>query len=169
MASPSFDLVPVSRITVGTVGPPGQRTFYLQARRERSLVSLIVEKVQLQALSERLLEVLPEAPAAVELDVDQLRLEEPLEAAWRVGELEVSYERARDACLLLAREQVEDEAEGATARFGATSLQMRALARLALQLCKAGRPLCALCGRPKDPAGHACPQRNGKRPAATLV
>jgi len=165
--SPSFELDPVTRITVGTVGEPGQRTFYLQARQDRVLVTLIVEKAQVQALGERLLEVLPEAPAAVVPDVDELKLEEPVEAAWRVGELELGYERGRDRCVLVARERTAEEgAEGATARFGASGEQMRILARYALELCRAGRPICALCGRPKDPQGHACPQSNGKRPVA---
>ncbi len=165
MPSTSFELNPVSRIIVGAVGPPGQRTFYLQARQARSLVTLIVEKVQVQALAERLLEVLPAAPAAVVPEADELNLEEPLAAAWRVGELEVGYERGRDRCVLVARELTEVESsEAATARFGATGEQMRILARHALELCRAGRPICALCGRPKDPQGHACPQSNGKRP-----
>lgn len=162
MAAASFDLSPVSRITVGAVGAPGQRTFYLQARQGPSMVTLLVEKVQVQALAERVLEVLPASPAAVPPDAGAFELEEPVRPAWRVGELELGYEQARDLCVLVAREQVdEEEGEGATARFGTTGQQMRVLARHALEVCKAGRPICALCGRPVDPQGHFCPQRNG--------
>ncbi len=148
---------------MGALGPPGKRTFYLQARQGEALVTLIVEKMQVQALAERVLEVLPEAPAVAGPKPDALDLEEPLEGAWRVGEIELGYERARDLCVLVARELLEEEgAPGATARFGATGAQMRLLAHHALALCRAGRPLCTMCGRPKEPQGHFCPQSNGR-------
>ncbi len=166
MAAASFDLGPVSRITVGAVGVPGQRIFYLQARQGRSLVTLVVEKAQVQALAERVLEVLPASPAAAAPDAEAVELEEPVQPAWRAGELELGYEAGRDLCVLVARELVEEEeGEGATARFGTTGQQMRLLARHALEVCRAGRPICALCGRPKDPQSHFCPPSNGWKSA----
>lgn len=45
-----FDLDPVTFITVGTIGPPGQRTFYLQAAQRKRVVSLIIEKEHAAAL-----------------------------------------------------------------------------------------------------------------------
>jgi len=51
MASTEYDLNPVSRITTGAIGPAGQRVFYLQARQESTLVTLIVEKMQMQSLA----------------------------------------------------------------------------------------------------------------------
>ena len=52
--SSSFDLPSVDRITVGTVGEPGNRTFYLQAREDSLVVSLKVEKGQVAALAQRI-------------------------------------------------------------------------------------------------------------------
>ena len=48
----TYDLDPVTRITAHAVGQPGQRVFYLQARRDRQLVSLIAEKEQIRALAQ---------------------------------------------------------------------------------------------------------------------
>lgn len=46
------------------------------------------------------------------------------------------------------------------ARFELTLGQAVAFAELAEELMSAGRPPCRLCGRPMDPAGHACPRWN---------
>ncbi len=46
-----LDLDPVSLITTDAIGQPGQRTFYLQAWQENKVVTLLVEKVQIQSLA----------------------------------------------------------------------------------------------------------------------
>ena len=84
-----YDFDPVDRITTGTVGEPGQRTFYLQARRGRQIVSLVVEKVEVSALAEaieQLLEQLSEKNPLLATSEDLLgftdmTLEEPVEEA----------------------------------------------------------------------------------------
>ncbi|MBV9283620.1 MAG: DUF3090 family protein, partial [Acidimicrobiia bacterium] len=48
--SESYDLDAVDLLTTGTVGPPGERVFYLQARRGRQLLTLKMEKTQVAAL-----------------------------------------------------------------------------------------------------------------------
>jgi uncharacterized repeat protein (TIGR03847 family) len=50
----SFDFERPDRFTTGTVGEPGQRVFYLQARQGRQLVTLKTEKEQVRALAEHL-------------------------------------------------------------------------------------------------------------------
>ncbi len=47
----TYDLDAVTRITANAVGQPGQRVFYLQARSNRQLISLIAEKDQVAALA----------------------------------------------------------------------------------------------------------------------
>src|SRR3989442_1478364 len=54
----SMDLDPVDRITAGAVGPPGERTFYLQARSGDDVATFLVEKQQVQLLSASILEIL---------------------------------------------------------------------------------------------------------------
>ena len=53
-----MDLGSVDRITAGTIGEPGSRTFYLQARARDQLVTVVVEKQQVQLLSASILELL---------------------------------------------------------------------------------------------------------------
>ncbi|MBO0714378.1 MAG: DUF3090 family protein [Acidimicrobiales bacterium] len=158
------DLLPTDLLTVGTVGPPGQRTFLLQGRRGAQVVTLKVEKAQVAALSQYLGRLLADLPEPGQLPED-LELVEPQEPAFTVGSLGVSYDEDDDRILLVADEATEEEAEeGATARFGITREQAAALAIRGVQLVQAGRPPCPLCGLPLDPRGHACPRTNGHRP-----
>ena len=62
--SRSFDVIDPDRFTTGTVGPPGQRAFYVQAISNGELVSLKCEKVQIGAMAEYLNNLLTELPAA---------------------------------------------------------------------------------------------------------
>src|SRR3989304_3765465 len=102
MASMEYDLNPVSRITTGAIGPPGQRIFYLQARQETTLVTLIVEKMQMQSLAggleQFLLELAQQYPDLPEASGDyqepEMELEQPIDPAFRVGQLGLGYDRA---------------------------------------------------------------------------
>jgi len=162
----SFELDDVERITVGTVGPPGQRTFFLQARQADRLVTLKLEKSQVSALSGYLGELLRELPRPGDLP-EELALEEPAVAEWVIGTLGVSYDPSSDRLLLVAEQASpaeEEEAEAAEARFVVTREQVAALAIRGTKLVEAGRPACPLCGYPLDPEGHRCPRTNGHRP-----
>lgn len=159
----SFDLDPVDRLTVGTVGPPGQRMFLLQARQGSSLLTLKVEKTQVAALSMYLGELLEEVGRPGDLP-DDLDLEEPSDPAWVVGTLGVSYEQDTKNFVLVAEEAVEEESDAAVARITATVEQVAALAIRGVRLVESGRPPCPLCGYPLDPSGHVCPRQNGHRP-----
>ncbi|MDP9231162.1 MAG: DUF3090 domain-containing protein [Actinomycetota bacterium] len=111
-----MEFPPVDKITAGAVGEPGERTFYLQARTGIELLTLLVEKQQVELLSTSILEILAtvgketgEGPGE-----SQLELEEPLEPMWRVGRLSIGYQEDRDLMLLEAEELVpEDEEEEA--------------------------------------------------------
>ena len=181
MSGASFDLPSVDRITVGTVGPVGQRVFYLQARQGDQLVTLKVEKQQVGALSQFLTGMLADLPAVGPLPADsELELEEPALEEWPVGTLQITYDNDSDQVILIAEEAVFatgndpddpddpdadlDEPVGAVARFGATREQVAAVAARGAALVEAGRPPCPLCGHPLDPAGHVCPRTNGHRP-----
>lgn len=172
-----MDLDPVERVTVGAVGEPGRRTFYLQARRGAELVTVLIEKEQLELLSASILEILARVgketgrgPSEEELD-----LEEPLRPLWRAGRISIGYEEARDLILLEVEELVEEskeetEEEGAgdvpeprRVRLWAARDRMLALSRHGAAVAARGRPRCELCGNPIDPEGHACPKMNGHR------
>ena len=173
--SASFDLSPVDRITVGTVGPTGKRAFFLQARQSGQLVTLKIEKQQVAALASHLADLLADLPSVGTLpDDDELDLEEPAIAEWAVGSLRVEYDSTLDQIVIVAEEIeiVDEEGEpvdegGGVARLAATREQIAALAIRGTTLVEAGRPPCPLCGYPLDPSGHSCPRTNGHR-APTL-
>ncbi|HEX9694186.1 MAG TPA: DUF3090 family protein [Actinomycetota bacterium] len=179
-----MDLEHVDRITAGAVGEPGERSFYLQARTGTELVTLILEKQQVELLSASILDILSrvgketgEGPSEEELE-----LEEPLEPVWRVGRLSIGYEEERDRMVLELEELVPEdedeegeegdvETEGVLPdlpepdriRVWATREQMLALSRQGATVAAAGRPRCEFCGNPIDPEGHTCPAMNGHR------
>jgi len=169
-----FDLNPVDRITAGAVGPPGKRVFYLQARQGEQLVTLVVEKQQVQALAigvEQLLGDLQQrfpqlAEASGESSPTGMDLEQPIDPAFRVGQLGVGYDEANDMLVVVARE-VQEEGEDieavTTARFWGSRAQIRAACRWGLEVAGQGRPICGNCGEPIDPEGHFCPKRNGHK------
>ena len=93
--SDSHDLYDAERVTVGTIGPTGQRVFLLQGRQGSLTVTVKLEKQQVAALSQYLAKVLEELPDPGILPED-LELEEPLDAAWVVGTLGLSYDSTAD-------------------------------------------------------------------------
>lgn len=161
-----YDFSEVDRLTVGTVGPTGSRTFLLQARHGLELVTLKLEKQQVAALAEYLGRLLSELPRPGALP-EGLELEEPSDPRWVVGTIGLSYDEVSDRVLLVAEEAVAEGEEAATARFGATREQVAALAVRGTELVQAGRPPCPLCGYPLEQGGHSCPKTNGHRPPAT--
>jgi uncharacterized repeat protein (TIGR03847 family) len=166
------ELERVDRVTAGAVGEPGHRTFYVQARHGEDVVTVLVEKQQVQLLSSSIYELLRQ----LEVETgdgpadDELQLEEPLEPMWRVGRLSIGYHEENDLMLLELEELVDEPEEGGEVtpiaeaqlvRLWATREQMRALARHGAEVVAAGRPLCQFCGNPLDPEGHVCPAMNG--------
>jgi uncharacterized repeat protein (TIGR03847 family) len=189
--SRSFELPDVEWATVGTVGPPGQRTFYLQARQDDQLVTLKLEKQQVAAIAQFLGEILSDLPVPEPIPDDEaLALVEPVLAEWAVGGLQLAYDSGADRIVILAEEvgdqaaeaddpdpeeiggeQIRAEQQPAEAseergvgRLSLTRTQAAAIVRRGWDLVNAGRPACALCGHPIDPEGHSCPRTNGHRP-----
>jgi uncharacterized repeat protein (TIGR03847 family) len=112
--SRSFELSDVEWATVGTVGPPGQRTFYLQARQGDQQVTLKLEKQQVAAIAQFLGEILSDLPVAGPVpDDDALALAEPVLAEWAVGGLQLAYDSGADRIVILAEEIGGDDAEEA--------------------------------------------------------
>jgi uncharacterized repeat protein (TIGR03847 family) len=174
MAGTVFELNPVQLITTGFIGQPGKRVFYLQAQGDGELVTLIVEKQQVEALAhgidqflEELHEKFPDLPSAPEdYNPALMKLSVPVDPVFRVGQLGLGYDQDRDLLVLVAQEVLTEgrsSDEANTARFFATRAQMRALGVYGLTLVKQGRPICGNCGQPIDPEGHFCPRSNGHK------
>jgi uncharacterized repeat protein (TIGR03847 family) len=167
-----FDIRPVSKITTDAIGEPGKRVFYLQAKDDEQLVTLIVEKQQVQSLAigvEQFLQDLqgrhPDIPqASPDYSESEMCLEKPIDPAFRVGQLGLGYDEDADLLILVARELSNEETEnevGSVARFWCTRSQIRALCHWGLEVASRGRPICGNCGQPIDKDGHFCPKSNG--------
>jgi uncharacterized repeat protein (TIGR03847 family) len=179
---------PPERFVAGTVGQPGDRTFFLQARDGDRVVSVALEKVQVAVLADRLgalLEELdkrgvadaspPDAETLAALATqDAGPLDEPLNEAFRAGSLTLGWDGTAEQILVEARAQGEDgepidpdedddeDEDGPdllSVRISAA--EARSFIARAAHVVAAGRPPCPLCGAPLDPRGHICPRRNG--------
>jgi uncharacterized repeat protein (TIGR03847 family) len=170
------------RFVAGTVGVPGDRTFYLQAIDQAKVISVQLEKEQVAVLAERLSALLDEVvrrlgDAAVGsgepvLDTEPLRT--PVEQEFRVGTMGLGWDiesRAIVVELLAVSEQEVDESmvlddteEGPDAvRVFLSLVQARAFTTRAERVISAGRRPCPLCKEPLGPEGHICPRQNGYR------
>jgi uncharacterized repeat protein (TIGR03847 family) len=168
-----FDLNPVDRITADAIGEPGNRVFYIQARKGQRLITVICEKEHVAALSVATEQVLlsladGDADAVVEPDPaveGGMELEYPLEPVFRAGEVNLGYDQVSGHLVVIAYELLEedDESEPSVARFWASLPQMRAFSIHGQAVVAAGRPRCAMCGEPIEPEGHFCPRKNGHR------
>ncbi|MBA3552828.1 MAG: DUF3090 family protein [Actinobacteria bacterium] len=111
-----IELDPVDRITADAVGPPGQRVFYLQGRRGDRLVSVLVEKQQVQLLAASVVEILSRIgkETAQGPSEEAMNLEQPIVPEWRAGRLSIGYQEERDLLLLEAEELLpeQDEEDG---------------------------------------------------------
>jgi uncharacterized repeat protein (TIGR03847 family) len=175
---------PPERFVAGTVGQPGDRTFYLQASGGGRTVSVALEKAQVSVLAERLEELLEEvrrrgvgevprtAPAELE---DTAPLDSPVEEEFRVGSMGLAWDTDEGKVVVEALAQPETEADAEVEpmseadegpdvlRVVLDAAQVRAFVRRAQRVVAAGRPPCPLCSLPLDPQGHVCPRQNGHR------
>ncbi len=172
----THDLNPVDMIIADAVGEPGKRMFFLQARRGRQLVSIALEKQEVNNLALSVLQLLeeleerfPDLPPTSR-STRALRPESPIDPAFRVAQLILGYDESEDMIWVIAKALMVDEAGALVdpdddrvpaVRFVATRTQMRALSEHALEVVASGRPTCPLCGRPIDRMGHFCPRTDG--------
>jgi uncharacterized repeat protein (TIGR03847 family) len=177
--SEEIELDSVDSLGAGAIGDPGQREFYLQARKESAQLTVLVEKEQVALLAseavaflDRISEEYPEeAREAAPPLVQEAGLREPAVPLFRARLIGLGFDPEREMVLIELREhssddedeeEVEEEEveEGYVARIYATRSQVRAMAARGAEAVSAGRPLCPLCDMPMDPAGHRCPRWN---------
>jgi uncharacterized repeat protein (TIGR03847 family) len=166
------------RFVAGTVGEPGDRSFYLQAIEEARTISVLLEKQQVTVLAERIAALLTEVsrrfgagvPDEVGSDLDPLSV--PLEEEFRVGTMGLGWDSDSKSIvveLLAVTEEEVDESvvlddtdEGPDAlRVFLSPEQAKAFADRAEKVVSAGRAPCPLCAAPLDPEGHVCIRLNG--------
>ena len=173
---------PVERFVAGTVGQPGERTFFIQARTGTHLISVSLEKAQVQALADRLIYMIREikqsdpAVAISRLPRDEAPLETPIEEEFRVGIIGLAYESERELIqidLQAVSEGNDDEPEFIDVddlsgdqdilRVLVTPSMAEQFSKRAVSVVGAGRLPCPFCGGPIDIRGHLCPRANGYR------
>lgn len=186
----SFD--PPERFIAGTVGPPGQRTFFLQARAGARVTSVALEKQQVSVLATRIDELLDEVmaatggeasvPAVAPIDLeDSEPLEQPIVEEFRAGTMTLTWDAADERVVVevfpfteesvVSPDQPEEEIEEPepeellVVRLPAGLA--RAFSKRAQAVVGAGRQPCPFCGGPLDPEGHLCPRANGFRRTTT--
>ena len=169
------------RFVAGTVGQPGNRTFYLQAVHDKRVISVVLEKQQVAVLAERIAALLLEinrrfgTPIPPETEVDDLSpLVTPVDAEFRVGTMGLGWDSEAQTVVveLLAVSETEfdasvvlDDAEDGpdAVRVFLTPESARQFATRSNRVISAGRPPCPLCDEPLDPEGHICVRTNGYR------
>ncbi|MDN4162037.1 DUF3090 domain-containing protein [Nocardioides abyssi] len=177
---------PPERFVTGTVGPPGYRTFFLQARSGVKLVSVALEKQQVAALAERIDELLDEVmgserntamiPAVAPLDLEDAEpLEQPIEEEFRAGTMTLSWDPDDERVVIevfpfteaavVSPDQVDEDFEepepDEVLLVRIPAGLARAFVKRTEQVLEAGRPSCPFCGLPIDPDGHLCVRANG--------
>nr|WP_174257809.1 DUF3090 family protein [Phytoactinopolyspora alkaliphila] len=187
VAAQVFRFESPDRFIAGTVGEPGDRTFFLQARDDKQLASVALEKEQVAVLADRVDAMLDEilrrtdgqapvpmtAPDTEDLDP----LDQPIVEEFRVGTLTLAWDGEQEQVVITAYaagepgteeedEEPPENPEDSTRDVFVvrlTGAEARAFAKRAQALVAAGRPPCPLCGLALEPQGHICPRQNGYR------
>jgi uncharacterized repeat protein (TIGR03847 family) len=179
-----FDYDPPDRFVAGTVGQPGSRTFFLQAREGARLTSVALEKAQVAVLAERVAELLDEVvrrssgaapvPALAPTGGDDTApLDTPIEEEFRVGTMSLAWDAPQERVVIEcyaagtdAETEIDEddpELDGAVLRVHLTGTEARGFVKRAQAVISAGRPPCPFCAGPLDASGHICPRANGYR------
>lgn len=192
MASVIHSFDPPERFVAGTVGPPGQRTFFLQARAGARVTSVALEKQQVSVLAERIDELLDEllrtdegsstipavSPVALE---DNGPLEQPIVEEFRAGTMTLSWDASDERVVVevfpfteesvvepgTPEEEIDEPEPEEILVVRLPAGLARAFSKRAQRVVGAGRPSCPFCGGPVDPSGHLCPRANGFRRTTT--
>jgi uncharacterized repeat protein (TIGR03847 family) len=155
----------------GTIGEPGERAFFIQARSKGRVISVALEKAQVQAIANRLELIVAEVRKSNPLisiesfPQDDAPLETPVDEEFQVGAISLAWNEL-DQLLsfeLYELEDYEQDEEGQVLEINFSLGMAITFAQRSKALVSAGRLPCPFCGIPIDPRGHLCPRANGYR------
>jgi len=159
------------RCVAGTIGAPGERAFFIQARDKNRVVSVALEKAQVQAIANRLELIVAEVRKSNPLisvssqPQDDAPLDTPVEEEFQVGAISLAWNDDTQLISFELYELDEDEQEshGHVLEISFTLGVALAFVQRSKALVNAGRLPCPFCAIPIDPRGHLCPRANGYR------
>ena len=167
----SWEFDEVDAFTIGTIGRPGQRVFFLQARSGGEVASLKCEKQQVSALAEYVSKLLHDLPSPTSRPMPAaMELRGPIEVGFVVGPMGLVFDAELDMFVLMIEEAVPLDEDGepdlaalsdqGRVRMRLSRGQAEAFCERAAEIVAAGRPNCMFCGMPINPDGHPCPRMN---------
>ena len=155
----------------GTIGEPGERAFFIQARDKGRVISVALEKAQVQAIANRLELIVAEVKKSNPLisiesfPQDDAPLETPVDEEFQVGAISLAWNEL-DQLLSFELYELEDDEHDEEGQVLEINFSLGMAISFALRskaLVNAGRLPCPFCGIPIDPRGHLCPRANGYR------
>ncbi len=166
-------LDPVESFIVGTIGRPGEREFYLQAKFHGAIHSFAIDKSQVIALADRIAMLIGELKAADYRfeNVVAVNLEVPLIPEFQIGVIGIVWLGESEQVSLDIQEitegdndlNLEDEEGPAVFRIMMSPDIANAFIAQSRKVVAAGRAPCPFCGLPINKDGHLCPRANGYR------
>ena len=159
------------RCVAGTIGEPGERAFFIQVRNKGRVISVALEKAQVQAIANRLELIVAEVKKSKPLisiesfPQDDAPLDTPVDEEFQVGAISLAWNEL-DQLLTFELYELEDDEqdeEGQVVEINFSLGMAVAFAQRSRALVNAGRLPCPFCGIPIDPRGHLCPRANGYR------
>ncbi|UKA51655.1 DUF3090 domain-containing protein [Arthrobacter sp. FW305-123] len=166
------------RVVVGTIGVPGSRTFYLQVRAGKQIVSIALEKQQSAVLADKIDEILDQlitvdgnpfsVPTGTPIELVDNDPLEPVEEQFRTGAMSLGWDPTTAQVVIEAYpiSEIDPEDEESFDEDNPNVAEMllvripvgtaRAFAKRTREIVGAGRPICPLCGYPMDADGHTC-------------
>ena len=159
------------RCVAGTIGEPGERAFFIQARSNARVISVALEKAQVQAIAHRIELIIAEVRksnpllSVATLPTDDAPLETPVDEEFQVGAISLAWNELEQLITfeLYELEDDEQDEEGQVLEINFSVGMALAFAQRSKALVNAGRLPCPFCGIPIDPRGHLCPRANGYR------
>ena len=164
-----YEIFTPDRFIVGTVGAPGERAFYIQAKKEKQIFSVAIEKDQVRAIVARLEMIIAGIKRANPFEiagaspVDDQPLESPVDALFVTGAISISWDdQVKVVVFEFFETSSQDDEEDSEVLAVSISLgTAQSFVQRSKAVVNAGRLPCPFCSIPIDPRGHLCPRANG--------
>ncbi|MFA5565706.1 MAG: DUF3090 family protein [Acidimicrobiia bacterium] len=172
----SFEFIHPDAFTVGALGRPGERVFYIQVVVDQGVYNFKLEKIQVRSMAEYFSFMLEEAEFPVNYAHPAPELVEPVDPEWTVTAASIGIDLENELfTLVLHSGDVSVLAEDTEEAFRAFEAQVETdpQARIQISFAQAasfihrnetlaaqGRPVCIFCGLPINVDGHFCPREN---------